>query len=260
MNSTPPKTSGSNSTDDLAITCDFCGVKSAKVTRLTDVPCQFDHDQFCDDKDCYDLYYNYVYFDDNSKGIPYSISTNMTNRVCDFCGSKKDVVQFNSIRDSTTKAPRGRKAKDLHRHFCREKPCFKNYSNFIFARDLSKGLPYSVEATIPQKDCIGPKPDYQCSYCGKQNRRVIYNPWTEDSLKFKTFCRNKTCYDNFYTFCTLKIPKTPFAFEHKSNSCLPKLATAQKKKRSTPKKTATKPSTPKKIATKRLPKKVIKKA
>src|SRR5579859_728419 len=189
------------------LTCDFCGVTSANVTLIANPPEKFEHFQFCETSNCYQKYSDYIEKSDISQGVPFAVMKG--NIHCDWCGSKSGVVKFNDSRDPNSKF---KKYRNMHSNFCLEGPCTVNYSKFIYARDLSKGLPYSVRCTLLIHDCG--RDNYQCGYCRKKSPRVIYNPWTEENLKCKIFCSNKTCYDRFYNYCTVKVPKIPYAIEH----------------------------------------------
>ena len=191
------------------LTCDWCGHSSNVVTRMANPPETFEHFNFCDDKDCTNKYSNFINNRDYTNGIPYSISLEIKKLKCSWCGSsKKNVVQLNDLRDPKSKF---KKYRLLDSTFCKEGPCAQNYSRFIYARDLSKGLLYSVRCSMILHDCG--REHYQCAYCGKKTR-VVYNPWTEENLKYKTFCLNKTCYENFYNYSTVRVPKVPYAIEN----------------------------------------------
>jgi hypothetical protein len=203
------------------LTCDFCGFNGPNITKLTSAELYF-----CDTSECYTKYINFTN-GDYSHGVPYSISVKTQNIHCDFCGKKDKVKKYNALRDVCSKLD---KDKRLHSNFCEEGPCAHNYSMFIYNKDLSKDLPYSIDIRIPKRDCANPKP-LQCAYCGKTNKRVIYNPWTPNHLKYATFCKNKTCYKNFFNYCTNKVPKKPYVFEMRGKKKpSPILSPAEKRK------------------------------
>jgi hypothetical protein len=224
--------------------CDFCGHSSADVTLMASPPNQ-EFKNFCESNNCFQNYSNYVINDDKSQGIPFSIAVERQKIHCDWCGSKSPSVErLNDMRDLKS---RFQKYKYMHSYFCPpyEKKCAKNYSRFIFARDLSKGLPYSVRKQIFKSTSpFKPNKHYQCAYCGKENARVIYNPWTEENLKAKTFCKNKTCYENFYIYSTIKFPKIPYAFKLDKPPVV-------RKKRATEQKPTTTTTTTEKVTKKR---------
>jgi hypothetical protein len=191
----------------MNLTCDFCGNSSAHVTRISSPPMNFSHFNFCDINNnyCYENYSKYVDFGDESNGIPFSVSLDRQEISCDWCGKQSNsIVRQNDLRDPTSKF---RKYREMHSNFCSDGDCAHNYSKFIYARDLSKGLPYSVRNIIAH--CTSAHK--QCGYCGKKNAHVITNPWTEENLKCKTFCKNKTCYENFYNYVSNNKKRVPFA-------------------------------------------------
>jgi len=81
----------------MQLRCDFCGSNEDAV-RYTSVPTRFTLYRFCQLKDCYIKYHNYVYKRDLTYGVPYAITVRHTpiNGIlrCSYCGdSGKHVIK-----------------------------------------------------------------------------------------------------------------------------------------------------------------------
>jgi hypothetical protein len=186
------------------IHCDFCGCTS-DILRHDSVPDRFGHYNFCRAGTCYKNYKDFVYNNNTKAGIPFSVQKNPKRKdddddehvdlLCDFCGSTENVIHHSCVPDRFG-----------HYNFCKYTACYDNYHLFIYCKDLSAGIPYSIKITYPAAD--KPIKNKQCVYCGNKSGGVIkyYSPYT----KFKFFCKNNRCYKNFCEYVISRPPPQPF--------------------------------------------------
>src|SRR5579859_1014795 len=152
--------------------CDFCG-KFGDVVHHTSVPDRFGFYNFCRTGPCYSYYFNFVYHKDLSSGLPFStkiklLETDLNNCAlkestedpCDFCGSLSNVINYKDVPERFE-----------HYNFCRYTRCYIDYDHFIYRRDLSAGIPYSIKVAYPteeKNEC-----HKQCAYCGRRAESVL---------------------------------------------------------------------------------------
>jgi hypothetical protein len=197
-----------NKDSSAEVYCDFCG-NTTDVLTHSSVPDRFGYYNFCRTGDCYTNYHNYIYKNDTSRGKPYSTkqllldidTKTLTRHVsinapCDFCGDTEDVRRHIDVPD-----------KFEHYNFCNYKECYSAYDRFIYRKDLSDGIPYSIKIDYPLE-----KKDQhrQCAYCGRESVKVLKVHSAPFYLRYKSFCKNARCYKLFHDYHISRPPPHPY--------------------------------------------------
>jgi len=98
---------------------------------------------------------------------------------CDFCGRKDNVKTYKVVPE-------------LWRYntFCNDKKCAEYYDNYVYDRDLSKGIPFSVRVRRSQTRS-------PCTYCCKIGDNVIMTLDTSSRFMHLAFCQNERCFNSY---------------------------------------------------------------
>jgi hypothetical protein len=115
--------------------------------------------------------------------------------------------------------------------FCKNSDCYDLYHNYVYSKNISKGLPFLEKQYFTNIFTSSPELSH-CYYCNLKNENVEIVPSAliarpaqskfADLLikhQYLLFCRNHHCLKRFNDYLTTNIPKIP-AFIKRELNCV----------------------------------------